>query len=92
MNALRPVPPVDPAAPPRSPAGDVGAPAVASFAVQEAANLRLVIEEDQNTGAFVYKTLDRATGEVVRQFPREELLKLQSDPAYEAGLIYKAQV
>lgn len=39
------------------------------------ADLRLVIEEDASTGAYVYKTVDRRTGEVVQQIPREEVLK-----------------
>jgi flagellar protein FlaG len=40
---------------------------------------RLVIEEGPQAGAFVYKTLDRLTGEVIRQFPREEVLKFMAD-------------
>ncbi len=49
------------------------------------ADLRLVIEEDEATGAIVYKTLDRRTGEVVRQLPREEVLRLKDDPHYAPG-------
>lgn len=52
-----------------------------------AADFRLVIEEDQATGSFIYKTLDRRTGEVVQQFPREEVLRLRSAPEYEPGQI-----
>ncbi|MBX7248083.1 MAG: flagellar protein FlaG [Caulobacteraceae bacterium] len=48
---------------------------------------RLVIEQDAHTGSYVYKTLDRTTGEVVAQFPREEVLKLRDNPAYEAGRV-----
>ena len=33
------------------------------------------------------KTLDRTTGEVVNQFPREEVLKLRDSPAYQAGRV-----
>jgi flagellar protein FlaG len=91
MSALNPVPPVDPAQPARAPAGDVGAPAAASAPARTEADLRLVIEEDRNSGAFIYKTLDRATGEVVRQFPREEVLRLHADREYEAGTLVKAQ-
>lgn len=43
--------------------------------VPEAGRYRLVIEEGPRQGLFVYKTLDRITGEVVRQFPREEVVK-----------------
>ncbi len=52
---------------------------------QTAADFRLVIELDRATGSYVYKTLDRKTGEVVRQLPREEVLRLQENPAYVAG-------
>lgn len=58
---------------------------------QDMADLRLVIEENANTGTFVYKTIDRRTGEVVSQIPREEMLKLQQDEGYEAGAVIKTQ-
>jgi flagellar protein FlaG len=48
---------------------------------------RLVIERDEPTGSYIYKTLDRTTGEVVNQFPREEVLKLRDSPAYQAGQV-----
>ena len=48
---------------------------------------RLVIEQDRDTGSYIYKTLDRSTGEVVAQFPREEVLKLRDHPAYQAGQV-----
>ena len=54
-------------------------------AAPQTADLRLVIEEDERSGAIVYKTLDRRTGEVVRQLPREEVLRLKDDPAYDPG-------
>ena len=50
---------------------------------------RLIIEEDQASGAFVYKTLDRNTGEVVLQFPLEEMLKLKDRAAYQAGTVIR---
>ena len=36
---------------------------------------RLAIEEDQGTGDFIYKIVDKDSGEVIQQFPREELLR-----------------
>lgn len=48
---------------------------------------RLVIERDEPTGSYIYKTLDRTTGEVVNQFPREEVLRLRDSPAYQAGRV-----
>lgn len=49
------------------------------------ADMRLVIEEDQATGSFVYKTINRATGEIVQQYPRAEVLKLKQELRYAAG-------
>jgi flagellar protein FlaG len=51
----------------------------------QAADLRLVIEEDEATGNYIYKTLDRRTGEVVQQLPRDAVLKLRSSDSYEPG-------
>ena len=48
---------------------------------------RLVIEPDEKTGTFIYKTVDRETGEVVRRYPREDLLRMREDPAYDAGVV-----
>lgn len=48
-------------------------------------DLRLVIEVDRVSGGFVYKTLDRRTGEVVRQFPRDEVVRLKDAAGYTPG-------
>jgi flagellar protein FlaG len=53
--------------------------------------VRLVIEEDQATGAYVYKTINRETGEVIQQLPRAEVLKLKEDPSYAAGTIIRTK-
>ena len=50
-------------------------------------DLRLVIEEDQASGSYVYKTINRVTGEVLQQFPRDDVLKLHSQPRYSAGAV-----
>lgn len=52
---------------------------------------RLVIEEDKQTRTFIYKTLDRETGEVLQQFPREQVLRLRQDPSYTPGQVLKAR-
>lgn len=49
-------------------------------------DLRLIIEEGL-AGAFVYKTIDRRTGEVILQLPREEVLRMREAEAYEAGAV-----
>lgn len=56
----------------------------------DAGRYRLTIEE--GPGGFVYKTLDRVTGEVVRQFPREDVVKMRHSPAYGPGELIKTRV
>ncbi len=79
----------------RSPPNAVRAndPPPPEWAVQktEQADLRLIIEEAPDHGAYVYKTVDRRTGEVVSQIPREEVLKLREDPDYEVGDVVSAR-
>jgi len=58
-----------------------------SPSADSSADYRLVIEQDGSTGGFVYKTLNRATGEVVSQFPREEVLRLRDSTHYAAGQV-----
>lgn len=58
-------------------------------AVTPQPDLRLVIEDQ--AGAFVYKTIDRRTGEVVLQLPREEVLRMRETQAYEAGAVITTQ-
>lgn len=41
-------------------------------------NTRLRINKDDNTGDFVYQTLDNDTGEVIRQFPPETIMEMLS--------------
>nr|WP_303697077.1 flagellar protein FlaG [Brevundimonas subvibrioides] len=52
---------------------------------EEAARYRLIIEEGPTQGTFIYKTLDSATGEVIRQFPREQVLRMAESGGYTAG-------
>jgi flagellar protein FlaG len=54
------------------------------------ADLRLVIEDGESFGSFIYKTIDARTGEVVRQMPREELLGLRERADYHAGDVIRA--
>jgi flagellar protein FlaG len=57
----------------------------------EEADLRLVIEEDQVSGTYIYKTVNRRTGEVVQQLPREEVLRLRHNAAYLAGGVIRTK-
>lgn len=51
-------------------------------------DLRLVIEQDGNSGEYIYKTVDRRTGETLNQFPREQILKLRLAEAYHSGDVF----
>lgn len=51
----------------------------------DSADLRLVIEEADEPGSYVYTIIDRRTGRVVSQLPREDVLKLRDDQGYAAG-------
>ena len=59
----------------------------ASREAERAARYRLVIEEGPDRGTFIYKTLDRITGEVVRQVPREQVERLMQGQHYSAGAV-----
>jgi flagellar protein FlaG len=52
---------------------------------------RLVIEEDRATGWYMYKTINRHTGEVLLQLPREDLLKLREAARYVVGALIQAK-
>lgn len=40
-------------------------------------NSKLQVEQDKNTGTFIYRTIDPDTGQVIRQWPPEQLLELR---------------
>lgn len=44
---------------------------------------------EQGPSGFVYKVLDRATGDVIRQIPHKVLADLADDPTYDAGGLIK---
>ncbi len=59
----------------------------ASQQADQAARYRLVIEEGPVAGSYVYKTLDRVTGEVVRQLPRDQVVDLMRVGNYASGSV-----
>ena len=67
------------------------APKAATPKAPEMQAVRLVIEEDRNSGSFIYKTVDRVSGEVLAQYPREELLRMLSREDYAAGDVIKTR-
>ena len=70
-----------------SPAGGDFRDSKASEEAERAARYRLVIEEGPTAGSFIYKTLDRVTGEVVKQLPREQIVNLMRTADYSAGSV-----
>ena len=46
-----------------------------------------MIEEGPQAGSFIYKTLDRVTGEVIKQLPREQVVDLMQTAEYSAGSV-----
>ncbi len=51
-------------------------------------DLRLVIEQDAKTGTYIYKTVDRRTGDILQQFPREDVLRFKQAEHYGPGEVF----
>ena len=51
-------------------------------------DLRLIIEESEEAGGFVYTIVDRRTGKIVRRLSREEVLRLREKSNYTAGAVF----
>jgi hypothetical protein len=81
-QALRPQKPTGPE---RKPAKTIGKPAAD-------ADQRLVIREGLEDGLFIYTILDRASGKVMAQIPREDVAQLANQPGYEAGQVVDTKV
>jgi flagellar protein FlaG len=102
MDTNAKVPPVQPVPEPAKPQTTSDAPAPdkealpASLAIppyiSEPINFRLVIDKDPITGSFIYRTVDRVTGETVSQYPSEEIVRMRDSGAYTAGTVFKGKV
>ena len=55
-------------------------------------NSKLQIEQDAETGTFIYRSVDPETGEVLKQWPPEQLLKLRDSLVEIEGLLVDKQV
>ena len=55
-------------------------------------NTKLQIEHNKETGTFIYRSIDPETGEVVRQWPPEQLLELREHLAEMEGLLLDKEV
>lgn len=67
-------------------------PAAATGKPAANADTRLVIQEGTMAGLFIYTILDRASGQVMLQIPREDLAQLAARPDYEAGQVIDTKV
>jgi len=72
------------------PRPDPGEPSIQRADQQpDPADLRLIIEEDKATNSYIYKTVNRLTGEVVQQLPRDKVLMLGAQVEYVAGAVVR---
>lgn len=76
---------------PKSGPSPVGGQAKAQVQTSDPVDLRLVIEEDQASGTYVYKTIDRRTGEVILQLPRADVLRMREETGYAAGAVIRTK-
>ena len=81
----------DPGAIPSTPVAAPQVRAEAPRISQDQATQRLVIEQDQASGSYVYKTVDRVTGEVIQQFPRADVLRMRKVTQYAPGAVIKTK-
>lgn len=56
--------------------------------LQQLLNSRLRIERHDESGRFVYKSIDAKTGEVLNQFPSEKLLRILSAQQEAFGTVF----
>jgi flagellar protein FlaG len=78
----------------QKPAPQRSAPSASSAAPvpgSDPADMRLVIEEDKASGSYVYKTVNRVTGEVIQQLPRDQVLKMRDQVDYVAGHVVRTK-
>ena len=61
-------------------------------AVTRNGDTRLVIDQDNSTGAYIYKTVDRITGDVIKQYPREKMISLAKAPDYVSGSVISTNI
>jgi flagellar protein FlaG len=65
--------------------------AIEEFVGEAGPNTKLRIDKDDDTGRFVYKSVDSESGEVVAQFPPETILEMISKFRDPEGLVVDDQ-
>jgi len=53
--------------------------------------LRLTVDKDPDTGGWVYRAINRYTGEVVSQLPHETVMQMQKSQRYQAGSVIRTE-
>jgi len=56
------------------------------------ADAQLLIEQDEVAGSFVYKIVDADSGEIIRQFPQEQLLEVMEFFKHNTGVVIDRRV
>jgi flagellar protein FlaG len=74
-QSARAAPKPAPAPPPAAPPGS---------------DLRLVIERDSDNAFYVYRLVDRTTGKVVVELPRDQVAEMGGQASYSAGSVARA--
>ncbi len=82
VNQRAPEP--EPQTQPAKPVEPVAAP-------MEQSDLGLIIQEADQSGHYIYTVVDRRTGKIVSQLPREELLRMKDQPNYAAGSVFDSK-
>lgn len=77
---------------PTPPAAAASPSSASGSAPSNESSQRLVISEGAQTGVYVYTILDRTTGQVLVQIPREEVVRISSRPGYAAGQVINTKV
>ncbi|MAU41771.1 MAG: hypothetical protein CMF31_09125 [Kordiimonas sp.] len=65
---------------------------ISSVISTELLNTKLQIDQDELTGLFVYKGVDRDSGEVVKQYPPEKILDFLGYYREAEGLVVDSEI
>jgi len=60
---------------------------IEEFVPDDGPSTKLRIDKDEETGRFVYKSIDTESGEVIKQFPPETILEIISQYRSLEGLV-----
>ena len=55
-------------------------------------NSKLRIDHDKETGTYIYRAVDPETGQVISQYPPEQMIKLRDYLAEMAGMLFDKKI